>query len=129
MRTTSPTPVYRSTRDTRNAPLWNPRTKELLNVEEDEAGKLASFRARFGGGFDVLREEEQEEGGKEGKGKVEVKGEGRKEVKGEEQKRRELEDDEGWDFGEDDANMLDLISRFGQEEDIRQKDAVVKKNK
>src|SRR5271156_4305318 len=52
MRTTSPLPVYRSTRDTKNAPLWNPNSKELLNVEEDEAGRLAGFRARFGRAFD-----------------------------------------------------------------------------
>src|SRR5689334_22738131 len=43
MRTTSPVPVYRSTRDTRNSPLWNPSSRELLNVEEDEAGRLAGF--------------------------------------------------------------------------------------
>src|SRR5271163_1783944 len=56
MCTTSPLPVYRSTRDTQNAPLWSPSSKDLLNVEEDEAGRLAGFRARFGRGFDAGRE-------------------------------------------------------------------------
>lgn len=31
--------------------------------------------------------------------------------------------DDGWDFGDDDASMLDLISSYGQE-DIKQKDVV-----
>src|SRR4051794_7408594 len=52
-RTTSPIPVFRSSRDTRNVPLWNPSSKELLNVEEDEAGRLAGFRARFGRTYDA----------------------------------------------------------------------------
>jgi hypothetical protein len=52
-RTTSPQPVYRSTKDVRNSPLWNPSSQKLLNVEEDEAGKLRSFRAKFGRGWDA----------------------------------------------------------------------------
>jgi hypothetical protein len=52
-RTTSPLPVYRATKDTRNTPLWNPSSQKLLNVEEDEAGKLAAFRAKFGRGWDA----------------------------------------------------------------------------
>lgn len=55
------------------------------------------------------------------------------ETKREKQKLRgqpeEEEVSEGWDFGEDDENMLDLISRFGQDEDIRQKDTLVVKKK
>src|ERR1700749_3696439 len=39
-RTTSPLPVYRSNKDIRNAPLWNPSDEKLMNVEDDEAGKL-----------------------------------------------------------------------------------------
>src|SRR5699024_9523668 len=46
-RTTTPLPVYRSTRDTRNSLLWNPSSHKLMNVEEDEAGRLAAFRAKF----------------------------------------------------------------------------------
>ncbi|EXJ95639.1 hypothetical protein A1O1_00761, partial [Capronia coronata CBS 617.96] len=56
----SPMPVYKSTRDTRNSPLWNPTSKELLNVEDDEAGRLAGFRARFGTGFDTVKEAKKE---------------------------------------------------------------------
>lgn len=53
LRTTNPQPVYKSAKDIRNAPLWNPSSQKLLNVEEDEAGKLASFRAKFGRGWDT----------------------------------------------------------------------------
>ncbi|KAF2129829.1 hypothetical protein P153DRAFT_366338 [Dothidotthia symphoricarpi CBS 119687] len=53
LRTTSPAPVYKSTKDIRNNPLWHPSSRKLLNVEEDEAGKLAAFRAKFGTGWDA----------------------------------------------------------------------------
>lgn len=52
-RTTSPLPVYRSTKDVRNSPLWNPSSQKLLNIEEDEAGRLKRFRGRFGRGWDA----------------------------------------------------------------------------
>ncbi|MCJ1462182.1 hypothetical protein MMC07_000782 [Pseudocyphellaria aurata] len=52
-RTTSPAPVYRSIRDSRNTPLWNPSSQRLLNIEQDEAGKLRTFRDKFGRGWDV----------------------------------------------------------------------------
>ena len=52
-RTTSPTPIYRSTKDTKNNPLWNPSSQKLANVEEDEAGRLKRFRGRFGRGWDA----------------------------------------------------------------------------
>ncbi|KAF9702004.1 hypothetical protein EKO04_000663 [Ascochyta lentis] len=48
LRTTNPQPVLKSAKDIRNNPLWNPSSQKLLNVEEDEAGKLAAFRAKFG---------------------------------------------------------------------------------
>lgn len=65
-RTTSPHPIYRSTKDTRNHLLWQPSEKSLRNVELDEAGRLAAFRGRFGRGFDVQGEEgAQEEEGSE----------------------------------------------------------------
>ncbi|OCL01689.1 hypothetical protein AOQ84DRAFT_328638 [Glonium stellatum] len=60
-RTTSPTPVYRSTKDQRNTPLWNPSSQKLLNVEEDEAGRLKAFRAKFGRGWDAESVEEATE--------------------------------------------------------------------
>jgi acetyl-CoA acetyltransferase len=53
MRTTSPAPIFRSTKDTRNHALWQPSDSSLRNVEVDEAGKLAAFRARFGRSWDV----------------------------------------------------------------------------
>ncbi|KAF2278520.1 uncharacterized protein EI97DRAFT_415140 [Westerdykella ornata] len=52
-RTTNPMPIYKSTKDTRNTPLWNPSSQKLLNVEEDEAGKLKAFRTKFGHGWDA----------------------------------------------------------------------------
>ncbi|KAH6603264.1 hypothetical protein Trco_008039 [Trichoderma cornu-damae] len=52
-RTTSPLPLYRAAKDTRNTLLWQPSEKSLRNVELDEAGKLAAFRERFGRGYDA----------------------------------------------------------------------------
>ena len=45
-------PVYKATKDVRNSPLWNPSSRKLLNIEDDEAGKLAGFRSRFGRAWD-----------------------------------------------------------------------------
>ncbi|KAK2056094.1 hypothetical protein LY76DRAFT_519069 [Colletotrichum caudatum] len=53
VRSTSPTTLVRSAKDSRNHPLWQPSEKSLQNVELDEAGKLAAFRERFGRGFDL----------------------------------------------------------------------------
>lgn len=52
-RSTSPAPVLRSTKDTRNHLTWQPSESSLKNVEVDEAGKLASFRGRFGSMYDL----------------------------------------------------------------------------
>ncbi|GAM83220.1 hypothetical protein ANO11243_012060 [Dothideomycetidae sp. 11243] len=52
-RTTSPAPLYRTAKDVRNSPLWNPSSQKLANIEEDEAGRLARFRERFGRGWDA----------------------------------------------------------------------------
>ena len=52
-RTTSPQPVYRSAKDTRNHFLWQPTLESLRNVEQDEAGRLRAFRNRFGRTFDL----------------------------------------------------------------------------
>ncbi|KAF2155171.1 hypothetical protein K461DRAFT_292054 [Myriangium duriaei CBS 260.36] len=52
-RTTSPAPIYRTSKDPRNSALWNPSSQKLANIEEDEAGRLARFRARFGRGWDA----------------------------------------------------------------------------
>jgi hypothetical protein len=154
MRTTSPYPVYRSTRDTRNAPLWNPSSKELTNVEDDEAGRLASFRAKYGRMFDATKggveeesadQQEQEQDSEEMQTQTQMPPTGslgsissaglespaglaKRPVHVKEQTFQNDEIDDGWDFGDDDANMLDLISSYGQE-DIRQVDQPSKPKK
>lgn len=52
-RTTSPSPLHRSTKDSRNNILWQPSMASLQNVEEDEAGRLKAFREKFGRGWDA----------------------------------------------------------------------------
>jgi hypothetical protein len=59
LRTTNPQPVYKSAKDIRNSPLWNPSSQKLLNVEEDEAGRLASFRIKFGRAWDAETDAEK----------------------------------------------------------------------
>ncbi|OAA45443.1 hypothetical protein NOR_03232 [Metarhizium rileyi] len=59
IRTTSPNPIYRASKDTRNTLLWQPSEKSLRNVELDEAGKLAAFRERFGRAFDATAQSEE----------------------------------------------------------------------
>ncbi|KAL8999492.1 MAG: hypothetical protein Q9169_001697 [Polycauliona sp. 2 TL-2023] len=89
-RTTSPAPVYKSTKDTRNTALWNPSSQKLLNVEADEAGRLRAFRERFGRGWDAetMTRRDEETG----------------EVK------------EGQEQPQEDAdNLMDLISGYGVE--------------
>lgn len=54
-RTTSPYALQKSTKDTRNAPLWNPSSQKVLGLEADEAGRLRAFRERFGRGWDAER--------------------------------------------------------------------------
>ncbi|KAJ6171184.1 hypothetical protein N7470_000251 [Penicillium chermesinum] len=99
-RTTSPSPVYRSTRDTRNTLLWNPSSSKLMNVEDDEAGRLAAFRARFGRGFDANAPAEADA----------AKSPEEKKAAEEARKAQEAADQEEED------NLLDLISSFGQQE-------------
>lgn len=58
--------MYKSTKDIRNTPLWNPSSQKLLDVEEDEAGKLAAFRAKFGRGWDAEGTKgDQDDGGQD----------------------------------------------------------------
>ncbi|KAL8844901.1 MAG: hypothetical protein Q9205_000172 [Flavoplaca limonia] len=87
-RTTSPAPVYKSTKDTRNTALWNPSSQKLLNVEADEAGRLRAFRERFGRGWDAgtMTRRDEETG----------------EVKEGQEEPQEEED-----------NLMDLISGYG----------------
>ncbi|OQO01671.1 hypothetical protein B0A48_12708 [Cryoendolithus antarcticus] len=94
-RTTSPQPIYRSTKDTKNSPLWNPSSQKLASVEEDEAGRLKRFRGRFGRGWDAEgRDEEVDEAGE---GEVKKEKAGKKQQDGEQ-------------------SLMDLISGYGQEE-------------
>ncbi|CZT08118.1 related to ribosomal protein YmL36 precursor, mitochondrial [Rhynchosporium agropyri] len=66
-RTTSPAPIYRSAKDTRNHPVWQPSLHSLRNVEQDDAGRLKAFRRKFGRGWDVDGAAEQVgEGAEEG---------------------------------------------------------------
>ncbi|KAF2429608.1 hypothetical protein EJ08DRAFT_650269 [Tothia fuscella] len=91
-RTTSPLPVYKSTKDARNSPMWNPSSQKLLNIEEDEAGKLRNFRKKFGRGWDAEAVEyDQREGDAEAQ-------------TGEESSSRNDHDD----------SLLDLISGYGK---------------
>ncbi|CRG92327.1 hypothetical protein PISL3812_09384 [Talaromyces islandicus] len=112
-RTTSPIPVYRSTRDTRNSLLWNPTSQKLVNLEEDEAGRLAAFRARFGRAYDAnagaVSKETEESGKKEADAqKQPTQAEKEEAAKAQAQAEAELQEEED--------NLLDLISSFGQEQ-------------
>ncbi|MCJ1382521.1 hypothetical protein MMC17_005634 [Xylographa soralifera] len=89
-RTTSPIPIYKSTKDRRNTPLWNPSSQKLMNFEADEAGRLRAFRERFGRGWDArtnVEEEESDEAGGE----------------------------DGEDVQEQNGSLMDLISGYGQD--------------
>nr|CAG8458095.1 13130_t:CDS:2 [Entrophospora candida] len=46
MRTTSPKPLIKLIRDTRNHPLWNPET--FSGHLSDESGQLSKFKKKFG---------------------------------------------------------------------------------
>lgn len=95
-RTTSPLPIYRSTRDTRNSIMWNPSSSKLRSVEDDEAGRLAAFRAKFGRSWDANTPAE-EAGADADKGGADAKA-------------------AAAEAQEEEDNLLDLISSFGQEE-------------
>lgn len=110
-RTTSPQPVYRSTKDSRNHLVWQPSEPSLQNVEVDEAGKLAAFRSRFGSRYelagptaaerqaaaDAAAAAEEAKGGKKGKAKAaalaRAKQAAEEEAKKREQEAAEEEDD------------------------------------
>jgi len=70
--------------------MWNPSSERLLNVEEDEAGRLAAFRSRFGRGWDAANTVSVDTAIDVEKGAMEV--------------------------DEEEDNLLDLISSFGQED-------------
>ncbi|KAF1352175.1 hypothetical protein BDV97DRAFT_348904 [Delphinella strobiligena] len=91
-RTTSPMPIYRSTKDVRNSPLWNPSSQKLMNIEEDEAGRLKRFRGRFGRGWDA----EAVSGGEEAR-----------------------DGEESLDPSVQEESLLDLIANYGQEAEAK----------
>lgn len=91
-------PLYRATRDTRNVPLWNPSSPKLVNFELDEAGRLAAFRAKFGRMWDANSPDEKE-GSRDGNAAAAGGGDA-------EQSKEDVEEED---------NLLDLISSFGQE--------------
>ncbi|KAI5300125.1 guanine nucleotide exchange factor 10-like protein [Ascosphaera pollenicola] len=111
-RTTSPVPVYRSTRDTRNAPEWNPSNPKFSNTENDEAGQLAAFRSRFGGAWDssvtASAEDAKKSAAAAAMGDAAV---------AEKDAAADVDADPyaayQYDYEEDD-NLLDLITGFGQ---------------
>jgi hypothetical protein len=118
-RTTSPTPVYRSTRDTRNSLLWNPTSKKLLTVEDDEAGRLAAFRAKFGRSFDAASTAAEEAAAAGGAPKPTNQKIDMKQVQDAEADaaaEKALAQEEA-DLQEEEDSLLDLISSFGQEQD------------
>jgi hypothetical protein len=81
-------------------------------VEEDEAGRLAGFRARFGRGFDAGREPTPSTEVADSAEATNTKAD----------EKIKFEDAGLEDNGfaeEDDANLLDLISSFGQESGAR----------
>ncbi|KAL2367311.1 50S ribosomal protein L36 [Blastomyces gilchristii SLH14081] len=119
-RTTSPIAVYRSTRDTRNAPLWNPSSEKLRNVEEDEAGRLAAFRSKFGRSWDATGTAAAEGASSAAAASATpatttttaAAGQAGVDAKQAEDTAVEFEFEED----EEEDNLLDLISSFGQTE-------------
>jgi len=39
--------------------MWNPSSSKLLNVEDDDAGKLKRFRDKFGSAYDAQTAESE----------------------------------------------------------------------
>lgn len=81
-----------------------------MNVEDDEAGRLAGFRARFGRGYDSGKETTAASDSETASsGKATSRPPSSTEI--------ELDED---GFGEEeDSNLLELISSYGQAEDAR----------
>ncbi|RAO65874.1 uncharacterized protein BHQ10_001886 [Talaromyces amestolkiae] len=124
-RTTSPTPVYRSTRDTRNSLLWNPTSKKLLTVEDDEAGRLAAFRAKFGRSFDAAGTAAEEAAAAVSGGPPTAKGQNvdmkqAQDAAIDAAAEKALAQEEA-DLQEEEDSLLDLISSFGQENNGKKK--------
>jgi hypothetical protein len=78
--------------------MWNPSSSKLKSVEDDEAGRLAAFRAKFGRNWDATAAPEDSAAAGGDKDKEDARKAAQKEAE------------------EEDDNLLDLISSFGQEE-------------
>ncbi|KAL1964331.1 hypothetical protein VTN77DRAFT_7016 [Rasamsonia byssochlamydoides] len=123
-RTTSPLPIYRSTRDTRNSLLWNPSSQKLMTVEEDEAGRLAAFRAKFGRSWDAASPSaattaSSTSSSSETSSSAPV--DKKSETQTEEEKAAEAAAAQAEaELQEEEDNLLDLISSFGQEQQDQQ---------
>lgn len=93
----------------------------MLNIEEDEAGRLAGFRARFGTSYDAQRESTTTTA-PESKASTTTTAD----------KKPEKQDlssgDFGYEFEDDDAGLLELISSYGTEDKGSAKQ-ISKKNK
>lgn len=72
-----------------------------MNVEDDEAGRLAAFRARFGRSFDANTPVEAEAAAKDPAAAKKAEADAKAQAKAEQ---------------EEEDNLLDLISAFGQNE-------------
>ena len=66
-------------------------------METDEAGKLRAFRAKFGRGWDATRAQDRDSDAEEGEEEAEQVQDGR----------------------EEDDNLMDLISGYGQEAEAK----------
>lgn len=110
-RSTSPAPVLKSTKDTRNHLTWQPSESSLKNVEVDEAGKLASFRSRFGDMYDLADEPEAavdaSSGAAAGKGKEKGKS-----AKDGEDASKDASEDEGASVD----SLYDLMATYVRDE-------------
>ena len=126
-RTTSPAPVYRTTRDTRNSLLWNPSSNKLQNVEADDAGRLAAFRARFGRSWDASSSAVVDGGEMESETAASAGDLVEKKKQGDQKAKQEAAAAAQQQEHEEEDNLLDLISSFGQEE--AQADSKKKKKK
>jgi hypothetical protein len=81
-----------------------------MNVEDDEAGRLAGFRARFGRGYDISKETAPANDSAISPSEEAA-------TRPAAEKGIALNDN---GFGEEeDANLLDLISSYGQAQDAR----------
>lgn len=81
-----------------------------MNVEDDEAGRLAGFRARFGKGYDIGKEITPSSDSASSSPENDVT----RPAAG-----KDVALDENGFGEEEDANLLDLISSYGQAEDAR----------